>query len=370
MTELTRFLKENEVKFVDFRFTDLIGKTNSITYNTDKLIVEEIQLIPDKQTIFLDPFCVQSTAVILCDKGSRSLAKRAQDYMLSTKNEVLFGFEMNFSIFDEIKFVVKSNHSYIRLSPVEHFLNTHKNIHEDIDSTLAVDPLFDLRSEILLMMRESNIKGSLSHKKISTSQGSILVENSRLLSIVDSIQKSKHIIRNVAHSYGKTATFMPNPLAQSETNSLHIYQSLQKTNENLRDDENELYYMNGIMKHIKAINAFSNPTTNSYKKTIPSPTQFTALFFPDSAMNSYLCFAVILMAGLDGIKNKVTSNEVKMPTSLNEALNALNEDRDFLLQGKVFTNEQIDQYIKIKRDEIKQIESAINPMEFYYYSNS
>lgn len=376
MDDLIKFLKENSIKFIEFRFVDFIGKTHSITYNADKIDVLNDKETADLETIFCDPFCVQPTAVILCNRESRLVAKNAYNYMLSTKiaNAAQCAFEIGFSIFDEIKLKVNSYDSHVSLSTVKNYLNTKKRDYEYDDSNFATDPLSDLRSEIILMMQESGIDNSFYHKKISSFLSSISVGNDNFLKSADSIQKSKFIIRNVAHSYGKTATFMPNLTVNTEGNGLFLYQSLYKGSENLfNKPEDYSYYMGGIMKHIKAINAYSNPTTNSYKrlKNLPSLFLKEKLSFPDPTANTYLCFAAILMAGLDGIQNKIHLDEVEKQASksLNEALEELDKDRAFLLKGEVFTNKQIDQYIEFKREEIKKIESALNPEEFIHYYN-
>lgn len=376
MINLIKFLEENSVKFVDFRFTDLTGRVHNLTYSADKIAKEEvdIDLVPDLQTIFIDPFCVQATAVVLCTHNSRLVAKKAYDYMLSTKiaDEILCEFEIGFSIFDEVKFEVSQYGSHVSVTPVENYLNIKKHNCGNFDSTFTIDPLSDLRSEILLMMNETGIENLIYHKKVSPFQGLIRVGSSSFLNCADSIQKSKYVIRNVAHSYGKTATFMSQSVAQ---NSLCLYQSLLKNNENLfKKSENYSYYMGGIMKHMKAINAYSNPTTNSYRKLIDLPnfSLQSKLSFANSTANPYLCFAAILMAGLDGIQNKINFNEIEKQTaqSLNEALETLNQDREFLLKGEVFTNEQIDEYIETKHEEIKKIETAIQPAEFLHYYNA
>ena len=341
MTDVKKFLQENSIKFIDFRFTDLIGNTHSVTYNVNEVDVETntkisfqegVELIPDIRTIFCDPFCAQPTAVILCGSentlcDSRSVTRRAYDYLLSTKiaSEAKFEFEIGFSILDERE--INSSDSFIS----------------------TVDELFDLRSEILLMMMESGVEKPLYHKKVSPGQGLVKVGISSILNSADNIQKSKHIIYNVAHSYGKIATFAP---TQSE---LCLYHSLLKGNNSVFDYP---CYIGGIIKHIKAINAYGNSAPNSYKKSIELPyfhPQLKQIKIPssDPLTNPYLYFAAILMAGVDGIQNKIDPNEigVQPAQSLSEILDSLNTDREFLLKGKVFTDEQIDQYIKTKREE-------------------
>ncbi len=366
MIDLIKFLEQNSVKFIDFRFTGLTGESSSITYNADDKVINNIELSPDINTIFLDPFCVHSTAVILCDHGTRLIAKKAYNHVLSAKiiDNIQSSFKIRFSIFDEVKF---NNNLHIKLSPVQDYLSIKKNNNTEYTNLYSnLDPLSDLRSEILLMMKESSIENSLYHKRISPFQDVIKVEYSNLLESTDNIQKSKHIIRNVAHSYGKTATFMPNPVAQDGRNNLSLSYLLFKDNKNLSDIHS--HYISGIMKHIKTINAYSNPTVNSYRKPLIFSSQVN-LHFPDAIANPYLCVAAILMAGLDGIHNKTNITEAQPAHSLSEALEALDKDREFLLRGDVFTNAQINDYIKIKQEEIKKIEAVIHPMEFLHYYN-
>lgn len=355
MTDIKKFLQENFVKFIDFRFTDLVGNTHSVTYNVNEVNIEAgtkisfqegVELIPDMQTIFCDPFCTQPTAVILCNfknchlHDSRSVTKRAYDYLFSTKivHEAEFGFEIGFSILDEEELQASKA----------------KNSNGELIST--VDTLFDLRSETLLMMMEAGIEKPLYHKKISPCQGLVGVSSGSILNGADNIQKSKHIIYNIAHSYGKTATFSSK---QNESNNLCLYHSLSKDNDNLFD---YLYYVGGIKKHIKVINAYTNSTVDSYKRSIELPTVLPQLkqikiSFSDPFANPYLYLAAIFMAGLDGIQNKIDPDKVEIypACSLNGALDSLDKDREFLLKGRVFTNELIDQYIKMKREKIKKI---------------
>ncbi len=368
MIDLIKFLEQNSVKFIDFRFTVLTGESSSITYSADDKvindkIVNDIELSPDLNTIFLDPFCVHSTAVILCNHGTRLIAKKAYNHLLSTEiiDNIQSSFKIQFSIFDEVKF---DNDLHVKLRPVQDYLSIKKNSNSVLHSNL--DPLSDLRSEILLMMQESNIENPLYHKRISSFQSIIKVGYNNLLKSIDNIQKSKHIIRNVAHSYGKIATFMPNPIVQDNHNNLSLSYSLFKNNKNLSDIYS--YYIGGIMKHIKTINAYSNPTVNSYKKPLALSPQLN-FSFPDAVANPYLCVAAILMAGLDGIQNKTNITEEQPARSFSEALEALDKNREFLLRGDVFTNEQIDEYIRVKQEEIKKIESVIHHMEFVHYYN-
>ncbi|OEY86547.1 hypothetical protein BIY23_03205 [Wolbachia pipientis] len=366
MIDLKNFFDQNSVKFIDLRFTDLAGKSFSTTYIADDKVINDVKLSPDIKTIFLDPFCVQSTAVILCDYGSRLIAKKAYDHILSTGiiDNIQSSFKIWFSIFDEVKL---NNDLHIKLSPVEDYLSIKKHSNNECSSLNSnLDPLSDLRSEILLMMKESNIENSLYHKSTSSFQGVIKVGYSSFLESTDNIQKSKHVIRNVAHSYGKTVTFMPNPILQDNSNRLSLDYLLLKHNKNLSDIYS--HYVGGVMKHIKAINAYSNPTINSYRKSLTCSSELK-LSFPDAIANPYLCTAAILMAGLDGIQNKINITELQPARSLREALETLDQDREFLLKENVFTNEQIDKYIRTKQEEIKKIEDILHPAEFLHYYN-
>ncbi|XGA08751.1 MAG: glutamine synthetase beta-grasp domain-containing protein [Wolbachia endosymbiont of Xenopsylla cheopis] len=435
VNDALNLIKQNSVKFIDFRFTDMFGSWYHKTYKADsskiELILaneipiessfaagrnayENIILLPDLTTAFLDPFCAQATLVILCDAmdkdgkeykyDSRSIAKRAHKYMLSTSiaDQARFNSEMQFHIFDDVKYHTSKCSSYFKLDLIGEN-NSNKKQYDEINElkdimTPSNDQLHDIRSEILEMMSEVGIK-PLSHYLQGVSKCGVEFECEEFLRSADNIQKFKYVVRNVANSYGKTTTFMPFPIKGCERNSMRCSQSLWKNNENLffnqngKTSETCLYYIGGIIKHGQAINAFAHPTTNSY-----ADHSYSGYFFADftqattkiphngkvcdAIANPYLCFTAQLMAGLDGIKNKVHPDEAlgekleleskslsTVAQSLQDALGALNHDKEFLLQGNVFTEEQINEYIIAKKSEIKDKESAIHPVEFANYYN-
>lgn len=439
INDVLNLIKQNSVKFIDFRFTDMFGSWYHKTYKADSSKIELILaneiptdgsfaadrnayenaiLLPDLTTAFLDPFCAQATLVILCDAmdkdskeykyDSRSIAKRAYKYMLGTgiADQACFNPEMQFYIFDDVKYHTSGCSSYFKLDLIGKNSSNKKQcdeIHKLKD--IMVPPgnqLNDIRSEILEMMSEVGIK-PLSHYLKDVSKCGVEFECEEFLRSADNIQKFKYVVRNVANSYGKTATFMPFPIKGCERSSMRCSQSLWKNNENLLFNQNGnisetcLYYIGGIIKHGQAINAFANPTTNSYADllrydylgysstdstfaTIKIPNgKVVQVCFPDAISNPYLCFAVQLMAGLDGIKNKIHPGEAlgkksefennTISQSLQNALDALSYDKEFLLQGDVFTEEQISGYITVKKSEIRDKELAIHPVEFANYYN-
>ncbi|WP_339045664.1 glutamine synthetase beta-grasp domain-containing protein [Candidatus Mesenet endosymbiont of Agriotes lineatus] len=432
---MLNLIKQNSVKFIDFRFTDLFGSWYHKTYKADsnkielilaneipidgsfvanRYVYENVILLPDLITAFLDPFCAQATLVILCDimdkdskehkYDSRSIAKRAYKHMLSTNiaDQAYFNPEMQFYIFDSVKYHTSKCSSYLKLDLIGEN-NPNKKQYDEMHElkdimTSPNDQLHDIRSEILEMMSEVGIK-PLSHYLQGVSKCGVEFECEEFLRSADNIQKFKYVVRNVASSYGKTITFMPFPIKGCERSSMRCSQSLWKNNENLffyqNISETCLYYIGGIIKHGQAISAFAKPTTNSYANLlhlgysfadsaqatvkIPYSGKVVQVCFPDAIANPYLCFAVQLMAGLDGIKNKIHPGEAldeqsefeknTASQSLQSALDALSHDKEFLLQGGVFTEEQINEYIIAKKSEIKDKELAIHPVEFANYYN-
>ncbi len=445
-SDILNLIKQNSVKFIDFRFTDMFGSCYHETYKADIYEIKSILidgtplendlmlngypykniiLLPDLGTAFLDPFYAQSTLVILCDMAThtsnnekyqhpndpRSIAKKAYDYMRSTgiADQAYFGPEIGFHIFDDVKYHTSKYSSYFKLDLIGENSSLGKKQdseeYKPMDMMVPpIDALHDMRSEILEMMSEVGIK-PLSH--YLGSQCGVKLKCDEFLCSADSIQKFKYVVRNVAHSYGKTATFMPHPIENTNgRSSMRCSQSLWKDGKNLFVGENNqvsetcLYYIGGIIKHGQAINAYTNPATNSYKTfsvhkshkrlaysyidaffatiRISYKRDMVQVCFPDAIANPYLCFAVQLMAGLDGIRNKIHPGDAldelsefeelhSMSQSLQDALDALRCDREFLLH--VFTNEQIDEYIIKKTNEVQASELAPNPIEFVnYYS--
>ncbi|WP_218768367.1 glutamate--ammonia ligase [Vibrio parahaemolyticus] len=459
-------IQENEVKFVDLRFTDTKGKEQHISipaHQIDADFFEEgkmfdgssvagwkginesdMVMMPDASSAVLDPFTEDATLNIRCDilepatmqgydRDPRSIAKRAEDYMRSTgiADTVLVGPEPEFFLFDDVKFSNDMSGSFFKIDDIEAAWNTGSDIEGGNKGhrpgvkggyfpVAPVDSSQDIRSAMCLIMEEMGLVVEAHHHEVATAgQNEIATRFNTLTTKADEIQIYKYVVHNVAHAFGKTATFMPKPLVGDNGSGMHVHQSLAKDGVNLFAgdkygglSETALYYIGGIIKHARAINAFANPSTNSYKRLVPgfeapvmlaySARNRTASIripvvpspkarriearFPDPAANPYLAFACLLMAGLDGIKNKIHPGEAmdkdlydlpaeeaaeipKVAESLEVALNALNEDREFLTAGGVFSDDFIDSYIALKSKDVERINMATHPLEFeLYYS--
>ncbi|EOD6258412.1 TPA: glutamate--ammonia ligase [Vibrio parahaemolyticus] len=459
-------IQENEVKFVDLRFTDTKGKEQHISipaHQIDADFFEEgkmfdgssvagwkginesdMVMMPDASSAVLDPFTEDATLNIRCDilepatmqgydRDPRSIAKRAEDYMRSTgiADTVLVGPEPEFFLFDDVKFSNDMSGSFFKIDDIEAAWNTGSDIEGGNKGhrpgvkggyfpVAPVDSSQDIRSAMCLIMEEMGLVVEAHHHEVATAgQNEIATRFNTLTTKADEIQIYKYIVHNVAHAFGKTATFMPKPLVGDNGSGMHVHQSLAKDGVNLFAgdkygglSETALYYIGGIIKHARAINAFANPSTNSYKRlvpgfeapvmlaysarnrsasiripVVPSPkARRIEARFPDPAANPYLAFACLLMAGLDGIKNKIHPGEAmdkdlydlpaeeaaeipKVAESLEVALNALNEDREFLTAGGVFSDDFIDSYIALKSKDVERINMATHPLEFeLYYS--
>ena len=464
--DIFKIVKENDIKFIDFRFSDYNGKWLHITHRASKISEDELLkgvafdgssvgnwkeinesdmiLIPNLDTNFIDPFTTHQTLVIICDvldpktnlgyiKDPRNTAIKAEKYLKESGigDVAYFGPEPEFFIFDDVKFENNSHCSSFKLDSEEAPHNSGKTIEggnmghrsQLKDAYFDLSPLDsgqDIRSEMVEVLEQVGVVPTLHHHEVASSQYEIGFEYSTLAKTADNIQKFKYVVQNVANSYGKSVTFMPKPIFDDNGSGMHVHQSIFKDGQNLfmgNDHANlselALYYIGGIIKHGRAINAFANSTTNSYKRLIPgfeapvilaySAKNRSASIriphvtnekgrrietrFPDPAGNPYLIFSALLMAGLDGIKNKIHPGEPKnqnlyhldeeeskkIPTvakSLAEALEALDKDREFLLAGGVFTNEQIDSYIELKKKEVERYDNTPHPIEFeMYYSN-
>ncbi|EPZ9278366.1 TPA: glutamate--ammonia ligase [Vibrio parahaemolyticus] len=459
-------IQENEVKFVDLRFTDTKGKEQHISipaHQIDADFFEEgkmfdgssvagwkginesdMVMMPDASSAVLDPFTEDATLNIRCDilepatmqgydRDPRSIAKRAEDYMRSTgiADTVLVGPEPEFFLFDDVKFSNDMSGSFFKIDDIEAAWNTGSDIEGGNKGhrpgvkggyfpVAPVDSSQDIRSAMCLIMEEMGLVVEAHHHEVATAgQNEIATRFNTLTTKADEIQIYKYVVHNVAHAFGKTATFMPKPLVGDNGSGMHVHQSLAKDGVNLFAgdkygglSETALYYIGGIIKHARAINAFANPSTNSYKRlvpgfeapvmlaysarnrsasiripVVPSPkARRIEARFPDPAANPYLAFACLLMAGLDGIKNKIHPGEAmdkdlydlpaeeaaeipKVAESLEVALNALNEDREFLTAGGVFSDDFIDSYITLKSKDVERINMATHPLEFeLYYS--
>ena len=464
-SSIMEMIKENDIRFVDLRFTDPRGKWQHLTQAIVTVDEESLKegfmfdgssiagwkainesdmcLMPDLTTATIDPFSAQATLVLVCDvlepttgkpynRDPRSTAKAAIEYMSNQGigDTAFFGPEAEFFVFDDVKFDVQMNRGYYEVDSSEGPYNTARDYEEGNPGhrpgikggyfpVPPVDSEQDLRSEMLAVMEEMGVEVEKHHHEVAPSQHELGMKFGTLINTADSLQIYKYVVHQVASSYGKTATFMPKPVAGDNGSGMHVHQSIWKDNEPMFAgseyadlSETCLFYIGGIIKHARAINAFSNSITNSYKRLVPgfeAPVLLAysarnrsascripfvnnpkgkrvEVRFPDAASNPYLAFSAMLMAGLDGIKNKIhpgeamdqdlyelSPDELKdIPTvcgSLREALNALDIDREFLTQGDVFDDDQIDAYIDLKMEEVLAFEQAPHPIEFkMYYS--
>ncbi|HEY3919098.1 MAG TPA: type I glutamate--ammonia ligase [Stellaceae bacterium] len=458
-------IKEHDVKYVDFRFTDPRGKWQHLahhirTISTDflaggvmfdgssiagwKAINEsDMVLMPDCATAVLDPFAAQTSLIIFCDthepgtgqpygRDPRSIAKKAEKYLASSGigDKAFFGPEAEFFVFDDVRFKNSMNMSMYEIDSEEGPYVSDKKypdgntghrppIKGGYFPVPPVDNASDLRAEMLSTMFEMGLAVEKHHHEVAPSQHELGAEYSTLVTGADHMQIYKYCVHNVAHQYGKTATFMPKPIKGDNGSGMHVHQSIWKGDKPLFAgngyadlSEFALYYIGGIIKHAKAINALTNPTTNSYKRLIPgfeapvllaysarnrsascripivsSPKgKRVEVRFPDPAANPYLGFAAMLMAGIDGVQNRIhpgnpmdknlydlPPEELKdVPTvcgSLREAVENLKADHAFLTKGDVFTTDFLDAYVDLKWEEIYKFEHTPHPIEFeMYYS--
>ncbi|MCG7496761.1 glutamate--ammonia ligase [Vibrio sp. Of7-15] len=459
-------IQENEVKFVDLRFTDTKGKEQHISlpaHQVDADFFEEgkmfdgssvagwkginesdMVMMPDAASAVLDPFTEDATLNIRCDilepttmqgydRDPRSIAKRAEEYLRSTgiADTVLIGPEPEFFLFDDVKFNTDMSGSFYKIDDVEATWNTGSDfeggnkghrpgVKGGYFPVAPVDSSQDIRSAMCLVMEEMGLVVEAHHHEVATAgQNEIATRFNTLTTKADETQIYKYVVHNVAHAFGKTATFMPKPLVGDNGSGMHVHQSLAKDGVNLFAGDKygglsdlALYYIGGVIKHARAINAFANPSTNSYKRlvpgfeapvmlaysarnrsasiripVVPSPkARRIELRFGDPAANPYLAFSAMLMAGLDGIKNKIHPGEAmdkdlydlpaeeaaEIPTvaeSLQQALVELDADREFLTAGGVFSDDFIDSYIALKSQDVEKINMTTHPLEFeLYYS--
>lgn len=472
MTDVSTVLdmiKENEVAYVDFRFVDTRGQWQHVALSSDmvdedvltegvmfdgssiagwKAINEsDMVLMPDVTTAVMDPFTAQPQLILICEvlepstgegyaRCPRSVARKAEAFLGTTGigDRTMFGPEPEFFVFDQVRWGNDANESFYHLDAEELPENTGRDYAaEEMGTNLGhrpakkggyfpcspIDSMTDLRAEICTVMSEMGFSVERHHHEVAAGQNEINWRGASLIQTADDVVKFKFITRNVAHAYGKTATFMPKPLFDDNGSGMHIHQSIWKGDTPLFAgseyadlSENALFYIGGIMKHAQALNAFANPTTNSYKRLVPgfeapvllaysarnrsascripfasSPKgKRVEVRFPDAMANPYLVFSAMLMAGIDGIQNKIHPGEAfdknlydlppeeleGVPTvchSLRDALSALDADRDFLKKGDVFSDDLIDGYIELKMEEVIRFEQAPHPAEFdMYYS--
>ena len=459
-------IKEQEVKFVDLRFTDTKGKEQHVSvphHQIDEGFFEDgkmfdgssiagwkginesdMVLMPDATTALLDPFTEETTLIIRCDilepatmqgydRDPRSIAKRAEGFLQSSgiADTVLFGPEPEFFIFDDVRFGNTMGGSFFKVDAEEAAWNSateyeggnkgHRpGVKGGYFPVAPVDSSQDLRSAMCLVLEEMGQVVEAHHHEVATAgQNEIATRFNTMTKKADEVQVQKYVIHNVAHAYGKTVTFMPKPMFGDNGSGMHCHQSLAKDGVNLFAgdlygglSETALFYIGGIIKHAKAINAFANPTTNSYKRLVPgyeAPVMLAysarnrsasiripivpspkarriEVRFPDPAANPYLAFAAQLMAGLDGIINKIhpgeamdknlydlpPEEEALIPTvagSLEEALASLDADREFLTRSGVFTDDFIDSYLELKQVDVDRVRMTPHPVEYeLYYS--
>lgn len=459
-------IKEHDAKFVDLRFTDTRGQVHHITVppsaidddlmnhgkmfdgssiqGWQKIHQSDLALVPDASTLKLDPFFQENTLIMNCNvmdpqtqkgygRDPRSLAMRAQAYLQSTgiADAALFGPEPEFFLFDDVRWETKMDGAFYKIDSDEAHWNSGKEydagnighrpgVKGGYFPVPPVDSSQDIRSTICMTLESLGIVVEAHHHEVATgNQCEVATRYDELLKKADQLQLLKYVIHNIAHNYGKTATFMPKPLVGDNGNGMHCHQSLVKDGVNLftGDDyaglsETALFYIGGIIKHARALNAFTNPATNSYKRLVPgfeapvilaySARNRSAAIripyvsnpkgrrievrFPDAMANPYLAFSAMMMAGLDGIQNRIHPGQpidkdlyelapeelMDVPTvcgSLDEAMEHLQADHEFLLHGDVFSKDFITSYIDLRQQEIARIRQLVHPAEFeLYYS--
>jgi glutamine synthetase len=464
--DIIKMVEEKEVKFVDFRFTDTRGKEQHVgvpisAFSMDKfedghafdgssiagwkgIQASDMQLMPDAATAYIDPFFDETTLVLTCDvvepadgkgydRDPRSIAKRAEAYLKSSGigDTAYFGPEPEFFIFDAVEWKIDMSGSYCKViseeaawASADKFESGNTGHRPTVKGGYfpvpPVDSLNDIRAQMCLALEACGVPVEVHHHEVATAgQNEIGTVFNTLVRRADQTQLLKYIVHNVAHSYGKTATFMPKPIVGDNGSGMHVHQSIWKDGKNLFAgngyaglSETALYYIGGIIKHAKALNAITNPGTNSYKRLVPhyeAPVKLAysaknrsasiriphvasdkarriETRFPDPTANPYLCFTALMMAGLDGIQNKIhpgdpadknlydlpPEEDAKIPTvcaSLDEALAHLDKDREFLTRGGVFSNDFIDAFITLKMEEVNRIRMTTHPVEFdMYYS--
>ncbi len=464
--KVLKMIKDNDVKFVDMRFTDTIGKEQHVTLPVHEVNAgffkegkmfdgssiagwkgineSDMILMPDASSAVIDPFFDDMTLNISCDilepttmqgyeRDPRSVAKRAEAYLKKTRiaDTAYFGPENEFFVFDDVRYGSDLSGSFVKIDSEEASWNSEK-VYQDGNMghrpgvkggyfpVPPVDSLHDIRSAMCLALNDMGVGTEVHHHEVATAgQCEIGAGFGPLVRKADEVQILKYVVQNVAHAYGKTATFMPKPIVGDNGNGMHVHMSLAKAGKNLFNgnkygclSDMALYYIGGVIKHARALYAFANASTNSYKRLVPgfeAPVMLAysarnrsasiripfvtnpkgrriEVRFGDSTANPYLCFAAYLMAGLDGIKNKIhpgeamdkdlydlpAEEEAKIPQvcySFDQALEVLDDDRKFLTEGGVFTDDMLDGYIALKMEEVTRLRMTTHPVEFdMYYS--
>ena len=463
--KMLKTISDENVEYVDIRFTDPRGKLQHVTVMSDQvdgdfidegfmfdgssiagwksIEASDMKLMIDTDSAYIDPFYAEKTLCVHCsvvepdtgeayERDPRGTAEKAEAYLKSSGvgDVAYMGPEAEFFLFDNVRFSNEMNKVSFEVDALDASWNT--NTDYEMGNTghrpgikggyFPVNPIDDgqdIRSEMLSTMKRLGMKVDKHHHEVASCQHELGLIFDSLTKQGDELQKYKYVIHNVAQAYGKSATFMPKPIAGDNGTGMHVNMSIWKGGKPLFAgdkyadlSQEALYYIGGILKHAKSLNAFTNPSTNSYKRLIPgfeapvlraysarnrsgcvripwteSPkAKRVEARFPDPSSNPYLCFSALLMAGLDGIKNKVNPGEAMdknlydlpaeeladIPTvcgSLREAIEELQKDHDYLLAGNVFTKDQIDGYIELKMEEIESYEHTPHPVEYgMYYS--
>ena len=466
VTDVMSKIKQEGVRFVDLRFTDTRGKEMHMTLPASAMDEDGLErgkmfdgssingwkgihesdmiLKPDPASAVMDPFADEPTLNIRCDivdpatlqgyeRDPRSIAARAQTYLQSTgvADTALFGPEPEFFVLDDVRWGADISGAFYKVDSEESSWNAER-IYEDGNighrpsvkggyfPVPPVDSLHDLRAQMCLTLEEMGVVPEVHHHEVATAgQCEIGTRFNELVRKADELQILKYVVMNVAHAFGKTATFMPKPLVGDNGSGMHVHMSLSKDGQNMFAgdqygglSEEALYYIGGIIKHAKALNAFTNGSTNSYKRLVPGFEAPVNLAYsrrnrsaavripmysqsekakrfefrcPDPSSNPYLGFAAMVMAAVDGIQNKINPGDPldkdiydlppeeaakveKTPASLRAALEALEKDHDFLLQGDVFTEDVIETWIDYKlTNEVLALDLRPHPWEFALY---
>ncbi|QOW22132.1 type I glutamate--ammonia ligase [Novilysobacter avium] len=459
-----KLVQQHKVEFVDLRFTDMRGVQHHVTFPgsiIDEALFEDgrmfdgssiggwkgvhdsdMVLLPDPSTAFLDPFTADPTLVMTCDildpatmqaynRDPRGIAKRAEAFLKSSgiADQAFFGPEPEFFIFDSVRYANDMGHTFFHVDSEEAAWNSGKEypggnsgyrpgVKGGYFPVAPLDSLHDIRAQMCKTLQAVGIEVEVHHREVATAgQSEIGTRFNSLTKKADELQTMKYVIKNVAHRHGKTATFMPKPLVGDNGSGMHVHQSLAKAGVNLFSGDGygglsqmALWYIGGIFKHARAVNAFANATTNSYKRLVPgfeAPVMLAysasnrsascripyvanpkarrvEMRFPDPMNSGYLIFAALMMAGLDGIRHQIDpgppsdkdlydlppEEEKNIPTvchSLDQALEALDGDRDFLKAGGVFSDDFIDAYIRLKMKEVTAFRAATHPLEYQMY---
>ena len=460
---LMKIMKDEDVQYVDLRFTDPRGKMQHVSFHKDMVDADffvdgqmfdgssvagwksinesDMLLMPDTSSAIIDPFFQQTTLAVMCDildpisgqaynRDPRMTAKKAEAYVKASGvgDTVFFGPEAEFFVFDDVRWSVEPHSTGYSFDSAELPINTAKEYpmgnmgHRPGPKggyfpVPPIDSEQDMRSEMLSVMADIGLDPEKHHHEVAPAQHELGLKFSTLTVMADRLQLYKYVVQNVAHSYGKTATFMPKPMYKDNGSGMHVHQSIWNGGKPLFAgdqyaglSETCLYYIGGIIKHARALNALTNPSTNSYKRLVPGYEAPVMLAysarnrsasiripfgdnpkakrietrFPDPMANPYLAFAALLMAGLDGIENKIHPGDAmdkdlydlppeeakaipQVCGSLRDALAALDADRDFLKKGGVFDDDQIDAYIDLKMEENMKYELHPHPVEFDMY---